>query len=531
MNATDVRTKSELPRNHEKLLSYSWNLTLAYQQLVEKYRKLQGSMFGKSSEKLTSQADLDALQMEMDQLLSQVAAAQHPADETCEEETVEVTPHRRRRKKHGRNSIPAELITTVTVDIAEDEKTCACCNTPLQQFDVKEHLVVNRIPAQYTAVRYLQPVYGCPCCKDHVHAREMPLVTPIAKGLAGIDLLVFVLTSKYMYHLPLYRIQRQIYHESRIWFTRSTLSNWVGQACGLLERIYDGLLEIYRKAMIKHADETRVMVKYDGKLHEGWMWTGLTGDGRTAAFVYNRHRSGAAAIAFLAGTPAGAYLMIDDCPSYNMPIKKLGLIDLRCMAHIRRKFVEAHEVKRHAEFLKKIIIKIGQLYRIERYAGKKEYSVEQRTQLRQTLSRRVLDNIKKMLLNPGFAVLPQTISGNAINYFLKNWVEATRFLESGALPIDNTPDERINRPFAIGRNNWGQAGSEKGARWMAILYTIITTCKLNNINPEEYLNNVLPFLSVRPEGTDIADLLPMNWYKKNHGNKDPLHTPLYPSKY
>jgi transposase len=531
MNATEIRTKSELPQSHEKLLTYSWNLTLAYQQLIEKHRKLLGSQFGKSSEKLTSQADLDALQMEMDQLLNQVAEAEHAADAGSEEETVEVTTHRRRRKKHGRNSIPAELITTVTIDLSEDEKNCDSCNTPLVQFDVKEHLVVNRIPAQYTATRYLQPVYGCPCCKDHVYAREMPMVTPIAKGLAGIDLLVFVLLSKYMYHLPLYRIQRQIYHESRIWFTRSTLCTWVRQACGLLERIYKGLLEMYRNAMIKHADETRVMVKYDGKLHECWMWTGLTGDGRTAVFFYNRHRSGAAALSFLAGSPPGAHLMVDDCPSYNIPIKKLGLIDMRCMAHIRRKFVEAYEVKRHAEFLKKIIIKIGQLYRIERYADKNNYTVEQRTQLRQTMSRRVLDTIKEMLLNPGFAVLPQTLSGTAINYFIRNWVEATRFLESGALPIDNTPDERINRPFAIGRNNWGQAGSENGARWMAILYTIITTCKLNNINPEEYLNEVMMLLAVRPDGAAVTDLLPMNWYRKNHGDKDPLHTPLYPSKH
>ena len=337
--------------------------------------------------------------------------------------------------------------------------------------------------------------------------------------------------SKSQYHLPLYRIQRQIYHESRIWFTRSTLCNWVGQACGLLERIYNGLLEIYRNASIKHADETRVMVKYDGRLRECWMWTGLTGDGRTGVFVYNRQRGGAAALSFLAGSPRGAYLMIDDCPSYNKPVKELGLIDMRCMAHIRRKFVEAHEVKRHADFLKKIMIKISQLYRIERYADKKEYTVEQRTQLRQTMSRRVLDAIKEMLLNPGFAVLPQTLSGTAINYFLKNWTEATRFLESGALPIDNTPDERINRPFAIGRNNWGQAGSENGARWMAILYTIITTCKLNNINPEEYLQEILPLLAVRPKDADVTDLFPMNWYKRNHGDADPLHTPLYPSKH
>ena len=529
MNATEIHTEKDLPSDPVKLRAYSWNLTLAYQQLTEKYRKLIGSNFGKSSEKLTAQADLDALQIEMDELLCQIAAGQD-IESPKEEESIEVPAHNRRRKNHGRNSIPAELITDVTIDLSDDEKKCSCCGSELQQFDVKEHLVIDRIPAKYTATRYLQPVYGCPCCKDGVTSREMPLVTPIAKGLPGVSLLVFVFVSKYQHHLPLYRIQRQIFHESRIWFTRSTLCTWVSQCCGLLERIHKGLLQLYRSAKVKHADETGVMVKVDGKLSGCWMWTGLTGDGRTAVFLYNKHRSGAAALALLEGSAPGDYLMVDDCPSYNKPIKELKLIDLRCMAHIRRKFVDAYEAGRHKDYLKKVIIKIGQLYRLERYATKKQFTVEQRTDLRQKLSRSVLDEVKKLLIDPGFLPLPQSLAGTAINYFLKNWDEAIRFLVWGALPIDNTADERINRPFAIGRNNWVQAGSENGARWMAILYSIITTCKLNNINPEEYLKEVLMLLAIRNANADVTDLLPVNWYKKNNGDADPIHTPLYPSK-
>jgi transposase len=529
MNATEIRSRKDLPKDPEKLRSYSWNLTLAYQQLVEKYRKLIGSQFGKSSEKLTSREDLDALQLEMDELLGQIAAVQN-ADTEEGTETIEIPAHNRRRKKHGRNSIPAELITDVTIDLSENDKKCSSCGTELQQFDVKEHLVVDRIPAKYTATRYLQPVYGCPCCKDHVSSKEMPVVTPIPKGLAGISLLVFVLVSKYQYHLPLYRVQRQIFHESRIWFTRSTLCTWVSQCCGMLERIYNGLLHVYLQSKIKHADETSVMVKYGGKLNGCWMWTGLTGDGRTAIFVYNKHRSGAAALVLLKGSSPGDYLMVDDCPSYHKPVKELKLIDMRCMAHIRRKFVEAHQAGRHKDYLNKIIIKIGQLYRLEAFATKSNFTVEQRTELRQTKSRQILDGIKSMLVDPGFLPLPQSLAGNAINYFLNNWEAATRYLEWGALPIDNTADERINRPFAIGRNNWMQVGSENGAQWMAMLYTIITTCKLNNINPEEYLKEVLMLLAIRPADAEVSDLLPVNWYKKNNGGTDPIHTPLYPSK-
>lgn len=529
MIATDIHTKKDLPTDPEKLRSYSWNLTLAHKQLIEKYRKLLGSHFGRSSEKLTSQSELDALQMEMDELLEQIAAGEDPEAEK-EEETIEVTPHRRRRKKHGRNSIPEDMITDEIVDIPESDKACTCCGLPMKVINTKQHLVVERIPAEYKATRYLRPVYGCSHCKDTLHVAEPPVVTPIAKGLAGPQLINFVILSKYLYHLTLYRIQRQIFHESRIWFTRSTLCSWVKQTCGMLERIHFGLLTMYRSSRIKHADESHLPVMIGGQPCKGWMWIGLTGDGRTAVYLYNRHRSGAAALKMLEGSNPGDYLMIDDCPSYNIPVKKLKLIDLHCMIHIRRKFIEARDSGTKKAFCKKIIIKIGQLYRIERLAAKKDMTIDELTALRQKYSKQILDKIKIMLEDPGFLCLPQSLTGNAIKHFLNNWVPATRFVESGDLPIDNSADERIVRPLAIGRNNWLHAGSEDGAKWMGILYSIITTCKLNNINPEEYLNDVIVRLPIRPQNADVSDLLPVKWYQNKNGGDDPKKTPLYPSE-
>lgn len=143
MNATEIHTSKDLPSDPEKLRQYSWNLTLAYQLLLEKYSKLIGSQFGKSSEKLTAQTDLDALQIEMDDLLGQIATVQD-CEQQNEEEIIEIPAHNRRRKKHGRNSIPAELITEVTIDLSEEEKMCSCCGGELHQFDTKEHTVVER---------------------------------------------------------------------------------------------------------------------------------------------------------------------------------------------------------------------------------------------------------------------------------------------------------------------------------------------------------------------------------------------------
>ena len=200
------------------------------------------------------------------------------------------------------------------------------------------------------------------------------------------------------------------------------------------------------------------------------------------------------------------------------------------MGHVRRKFIDAYKSGSHADYHKRMLIKIGQLYRIERLATKLKYSDKQRGELRRKYSKQIMCRIKTMLDNPGFVVLPQTDTGTAVNYFLKNWKEASRFLESGELPIDNSAAERIIRPFAIGRNNWLAAGSENGARWMAILYTILTTCKLNDIDPHAYLADVLMRLAIRPANADVSDLTPVEWFKSKNNGALPKATPLYPSK-
>ena len=142
-----------------------------------------------------------------------------------------------------------------------------------------------------------------------------------------------------------------------------------------------------------------------------------------------------------------------------------------------------------------------------------------------------MTKLNEMLMDPGIAFTPGSLTGKAINYFLKNWTPATAFLKSGALPLDNSIAERVIRSFTIGRNNWMAAGSENGARWMAILYTIISTCKLNGIDIQAYLVDVLMRLPLRPEGADLSDLTPLGWYMQKHNGKRPPVNDLYQSKH
>jgi transposase len=535
MTLQSIQSKKDLPGDYEDLRDFSWNLVLRFQRLNEKHQMLLRRYFGRSSERLGApdQAELDAVQQELTELLAQIAPPeQQPQDQSQEQEsTVEVSSHKRRRRHHGRDAIPEELITDVLVDIPDQEKNCDC-GRDKYIIGYKSHIVVERIPARYKATRYLRPIYAC-ACKREVTTAEPPAVTPIPKGLAWPQLLMFVVLSKYQYHLPLYRIQRLIFHESGIWFTRSTLMNWVKQVCSLLKRIHEQMLREYQLSRIKCADETPLRVRLSelaGKCHLGYMWAGVGCGGRQAVFRYDNSRSSKAACALIADSRAGDYLMTDDYASYNAVVRDLKLIPLLCMMHARRKFYEALEKNYKADYCRRVLRSIGHLYRLERFATRMGFSVEQRTRMRKRYSSIHADALKRLLDNPGFVVLPENPVGKAIRFSRDNWDKLSRFLESGELPIDNGATERALRALAIGRNNWLFAGSPNGAMWMAILYSIIATCKLNGIDLHQYLPDVLMRVSIRPPDADVSDLTPLGWLKQRNGGQLPPIMHLYPDE-
>jgi transposase len=518
---TEIASKSCLPNTVDSLQNYAWELLLRYKVLEERYRILAKQQYGKKSEKST---ELDAIQMEMSELFSSLPQTDsQPAEESIE--TVTVEKHTRVKRHPGRNTIPDTVEEEKHIlDIPDSEKTCKCCGKQKVVFDEKEHIVVERIPAQYKKHVYIRLVYGCSKCKNSVSLAE-PVVLPIAKGLAGPQLLLFVILSKYLYHLPLYRIQRQIFHESRIWFTRSTMVGWLRHLHQGIRRIHKELLTIFKQSRLKHADESRLPVRYPGtkgKYHTGQMWVGLgknSFDGPpVAVFYYHDTRTSEAAQSFLKGSREGDVLMVDGCESYTKAIKLFGLLELNCMVHGRRKFTNAKTAGYKKEFAIKILRKFFQLYRIERWATKAKVSVEKRYELRQRFSKRILSDIKNELYNPGFVLLPKRKITEAIHYMLNRWDEITRYLENGEYPIDNNVVEQIIRALAVGRKNWLCAGSKAGAKWMAAWYSLIATCKINNINPHEYILDIIQRLPLRTDNMSVKDLTPTEWAKK--GNND-----------
>lgn len=514
MDISSIKSKDDLPKEMTKLQSFTWELMLHYQRLHERYLLLTKQKYGQKSEKIE---ELEAVQQEMDELFAQLEAAMDSRSEEESFETITIDKHSRHP---GRNVIPDTIETEEIIhDIPAEEKRCDCCGNEKVEINRKEHIVITRIPAKYKKVVHIRPVYGCPKCKYNIAVAE-PVVLPIPKGLADVSLLLFVIVSKYRYHLPLYRIQRQIFHESGIWFTRSTFVSWLRYLYKSVRRIHYELLGEYKRSVLKHADESPIKVRLSGvsgKHHEGRMWVGIgksgPADPSVAVFHYDHSRSGNAALQFLKGSNPGDILMVDGCDSYNKPVQKYSLKVLNCMAHARRKFREALDTGYKSEYCKKVLRKIGQLYRLERFADKVKAETEKRYQLRQVYGRKVLAEIKELLTNPGFALLPSRKVGEAINYMLNHWEALTRYIKNGFYPIDNNPVERIIRTLAIGRKNWMFAGSESGAKWCAAYYSIFATCQINGIDPEMYLQDVLMRLAVRPENADVKDLLPVCWAK------------------
>jgi transposase len=525
----EAQSISDLPADVGTLKTLLWTMMCDYRSLQEQYLLLRKELFGKKSEKQIVET---GEQCALDELLAEVAVQTEPPKPVDpKQDLIKVPAHERRRNHPGRNAIPEDIpVVYHRIEPSEQEMEC-CGGRKVELGEPEIRKVIERIPARYELHIYIRPKYVCQKCKDGVTIAEPPVVTPISKGLAGLCLLIFVITGKYQFHLPLYRIQRQIYHESLIWFTRSTMVGWIAELCVLLKRVYDEMKKEVKRSDCIHSDDSHVLrVTRGGGSHTSYMWLYIGMGGRVIVFDYQDNRGSEAPREFLKGVAPGTYLMIDGYASYNDAIKRYQLIPLACMMHIRREFVEAIDVGNQVDFARKILRFIGQLYRIERYATAKNCTAEQRYALRQQYSKPIMESIKKTLMTPEFSIIPGNRISKAITYALNHWDRASRFLDRGDLPIDNGPSERAVRDQAIGRNNWNHVGSDRGGKWMAILYSIITTCKTNGIDIAEYIKDVLMRLAIRSPEQSVSNLTPIEWWKTKNGGTLPQLKSIYPSK-
>jgi transposase len=335
---------------------------------------------------------------------------------------------------------------------------------------------------------------------------------PIPKSYVGVSLLAYLLVSKFIDHLPIYRIL-QMFKRQKVIIPDSTVVNWIEAGYKLLEPLY----ELYKKQILQsgylHVDETTIKVldkTKKGTTHQGYYWVYYDGIQKNALFKYSPGRDGAWPRETLDGFEG--YMQVDGYEGYSQFKTKDNIRVLHCWAHVRRKFFDIQDLYQDKTAF--ILQEIQNLYAIERHCREQKLTHEQIVAYRQTHAKPILELIHTTLKEyQSQDVLPGSPLGKAINYTLNLWNGLEVYLEQGYLQIDNNPVENSIRPIAIGRKNYMFGGSHRGAERNAMFYSFFAACKNHNIEPMSWLTDVLENINDY-KLSELHLLLPQNYKPK-----------------
>ena len=482
------------------------------QALIEHLRfqiaKLRRARFGQSSEQLEGAGQLP---MSFEELKAALAEAERQVEAAGQVPAAEVPKGKPVRRK----KLPEHF---ERIEQVIEPKACTCpdCGGPLKNLgqDASELLQVKTVT--FTVTRQIRPKKRCTKCSAIVQAPAPS--RPIEKSFAGASLLALVLSWKYSFHLPLYR-QCQIFAHAGLKLSRTTLMQWVAASSLLLGPLVAALGKHVLSASNINADDTpyRVLAPGTGKTKRGHMWTYVRDGTRWGStdppavwYQYSPSWHGKYPQRHLARFTGK--LQVDGYAGFEPLFLPTGpgtpprVEEISCWAHARRRFFDIYAALK-SPIAKEAIERINALYQIERHVRGR--SPEERRAARQRYA--------VPLLNALHAWMIETLSGldsssklvEAFNYSLRRWTELCRYTEDGRLEIDNGAAERSIRGMGIGRRNYLFFGSDSGGERAAIIYSLIESCKLNNIDPQSYLQYVLERIADHPINR-IDELLPWN---------------------
>jgi transposase len=424
---------------------------------------------------------------------------------TKEEVTITRTNIQVEKKPHpGRMALPADLPR----EIVTIEPEADTSNLKKIGEEITEQLDVT--PAEFFVRRFVRPKYALPE-GEGIIIGKLPS-QPIDKCMAGPGLLAQVIIDKYVDHLPLYR-QEQRFSRVGITLAPSTLCNWKSSVCNLITPLYDSMVKEVLQTNYLHVDETTIKVldqDKKGTTHRGYFWVYHNSHKKIVIFDYRKGRSREGPSEILKAFKG--HLQADGYEVYVDFGNRETIILLHCMAHARRKFSEALENdKFRSEY---VLQKMQQLYAIEQHARDSKMNFEEIYQLRQQQAVPILEHLGKWMKEAYTQVTPKSSIGKALAYSIERWEGLCCYTTNGMLCIDNNPVENSIRPVAIGRKNYLFAGSHEAAQESAMIYSLLGTCKMHNINPWEWLKDVLIRL---PDHriNKIKELLPHNWKPQN----------------
>ncbi len=478
---------------------------LARDLLIEKLKlqlaNLRRQRFGTKSEALDQIID----QLELALVEAEAAAEQH----RCEPPPTETADKQQSTRKPLPEHLPREEI------VLSPGEMCDQCGGALRHLgeDVSETL--EYVPGRFKVVRTVRTKMSCRCC-EAIHQVPAPSM-PIERGRPGPGLLAHVLVSKYADHLPLYR-QSQIYGREGMQLKRSTLADWIRQSAALLEPLADAIGRHVMAGAAIHADDTpvKVLAPGTGKTKTGRLWVYLrderywAGDPHPAAFYkFTPDRRGQWPRDHL--KDFSGWLHADGYAGFEELYRRGDIHEVACLAHIRRKFFDIH-VAQGSGIAKEALERIAELYRIE--ASIRGDPPEQRKAIRQVQAVPLIDDLEAWLHAQLTQISGKSALAGAIRYGLTRLKRLRPYLDDGRLSIDNNAAERGMRSIAIGRKNYLFMGSGNGGKSAAIAYTLIETAKLNGVDPQAWLTDVLGRIADH-KINQIDELLPWQYDQQN----------------
>ena len=425
------------------------------------------------------------------------------------------------KKAHpGRASLPAHLpVEEIILEpVGQDIAGLECIGR-----DITETLDYR--PGRLVIIRRIRPKYARPAAADgstEVIVAELPS-RPIDKSLAEPGLLAELCVAKYVDHLPFYRQIKRFARDYRWVVSASTVNDWFGGTCGLLEPLYQALL----RAVIDTAtdylqvDESTIPVldaaDKTGKTHLGYQWVYRDPISGLVLFDYRRGRSAAEGV-MLRLTDFTGYLQTDGYKAYVTYLRKHPkVIGVSCLAHIRRKFFAA--LAHHRRLAEVALAAIGYLYHVEAHCRRRNRTAAQRLALRRRLSRPVYEGLLDWVAYEQASNLSKGAIGQALHYAKHELPKlAACFNDDGRLALDNNLIENSIRPLALGRKNYLFAGSHAGAQRAAMMYSFFGSCQHLGVNPREWLTDVLTRLPNHPINR-LRELLPDQWAAAQDLNK------------
>ena len=475
---------SEIDQQKATIMSLRWQLS-----------SLQRMLFASKSERTIPAVNPLQLQLELG---LEAALAPEVSKETISYE------RRVRSPKQGnvREPLPASLQRKTQIQEPE--------NIPEGAIKIGEKVTEKLclIPPRLYVLRIVRPFYSIATEPNQQVSERTVLIAPapydpFPRFNAHVSLMAWLFVSKFVDHLPFYRIARILSREGYS-VSESTLNDWFAAICQKLQPLYEYLQKQIFQTNYLQIDESPIKVQtHDtpGSTHQGYMWVVNDTLNHRSCFLYRPGRGGKHITPLLKGYKG--YVQTDGYKVYNMlsGLSQGEIILMACMAHARRKFFEART--NNKSFSDKGLSLFAPLYAIEQRAREEKLTSDQIKELRQKESVVHLQNLHIWLTEQQKTVLPKSPEGKAVGYTLGIWDKLNKYLEQGYLQIDNNLIENAIRPLALGKKNYLFAGSHQGAERIAMAYSFMAMCKITDQNPQSWLLETL---------TKIDDLKPSQYH-------------------